>query len=251
MSVADVLRVARGEIGYTRWNDPKEGTKYGRWYANRHGTYYATSGVPYCAMFVSWVYDQCPGDSIPGGYKAYVPYFVSAARSAGALRNFSEAQPGDLICFDWDSDGVADHVGIVESAPTGSSIVTIEGNTSPGTSGSQSDGGGVWRRTRHAQNVCAIILTTHTNISPAPTREPTLLERIGSMNATHIFFEHGGRMYCADVLAGTYSVIEDPQTLQDRKAVLTRAGAVVRSWGEFSASKTDHVDNPAAFGREV
>lgn len=251
MSVADVLRVARGEIGYTRWDDPQEGTKYGRWYAEGHGSYYGTSGVPYCAMFVSWVYDQCPGDSIPGGYKAYVPYFVSAANSAGALRTFSQAQPGDLICFDWDDDGVADHVGIVEGVPAGSSVVTIEGNTSPGTSGSQANGGGVWRRTRYQADVCAIIRTTHTDVAPAPKHEPTLLERINAMNATHIFFEHGGRIYCADVLAGTYSHVKNPQTLQDRRAVLTRAGAIVKSWGEFSGSKTDHVDNPAAFGKEV
>jgi len=71
------------------------------------------------------------------------------------------------------------------------------------------------------------------------------------MNATHIFFESGGRMYCADILAGTYTWIKDPDTLRDRKAVLTRAGAIVKSWGEFSASKSDHVANPAAFGKEV
>lgn len=245
-----MLRVARGELGYTRWDDEEEGTKYGRWYAIDHGSYYGTSGVPYCAMFASWVYDQCPGDVIPGGYQAYVPYFVNAARSAGALRSFDEAIPGDLICFDWDGDGVADHVGIVECGPSGDSITTIEGNTSPGTSGSQGDGGGVWRRERDAEDVCAIIRTTHTARPQGPVFK-SLLERIHEMNATHILFEYSGRMYCADILSGTYSVIRDPQTLQDRKAVLQRAGAIVRSWGEFSASKTDHVDNPAAFGVEV
>lgn len=249
MSITDILRTARGEIGYTRWNDPEQGSKYGRWYAKDHGAYYGTSGVPYCAMFVSWVYDQCPGDDIPGGYKAYVPYFINEARNAGALRTFSQAQPGDLICFDWDADGIADHVGIVEEAPVGATITTIEGNTSPGSGGSQSNGGGVWRRQRYAEDVCAIIRTSHNNVEPV--HHETLLERISRMNATHVFFESGGRMYCGDILAGTYSVIKDPQTLQDRKTVLTRCGAIVKSWGEFSGSKTDHVDNPAAFGKEV
>ena len=56
MSTAiDVLRIAAKEIGYSRWDDTEAGTKYGRDYAAHHGAYYGTSGVPYCAMFVTWV----------------------------------------------------------------------------------------------------------------------------------------------------------------------------------------------------
>ena len=50
----DVMNIAQDEIGYSRWDDPQEGTKYGRWYADyTDEPYYGTSGVPYCAMFVS------------------------------------------------------------------------------------------------------------------------------------------------------------------------------------------------------
>ena len=35
--------------------------------------------------------------------------------------------PGDIIFFDWNNNGVADHVGIVESCD-GSYVYTIEGN---------------------------------------------------------------------------------------------------------------------------
>ena len=54
-TASEVLRIAAGEIGYSRWTDPQPGTKYGRWYAQSHGSYYGASGVPFCAMFVSWV----------------------------------------------------------------------------------------------------------------------------------------------------------------------------------------------------
>lgn len=37
--------------------------------------------------------------------------------------------PGELIFFDWDGDGIPDHVGIVESCD-GSTVYTVEGNTS-------------------------------------------------------------------------------------------------------------------------
>lgn len=37
-------------------------------------------------------------------------------------------QPGDIVFFDWGSDGVSDHVGIVESCD-GSTVYTIEGDS--------------------------------------------------------------------------------------------------------------------------
>jgi cell wall-associated NlpC family hydrolase len=33
----------------------------------------------------------------------------------GLAANASNAQPGDMIIFDWEGDGTPDHVGIVES----------------------------------------------------------------------------------------------------------------------------------------
>ena len=44
-TASEVLRIAAGEIGYSRWTDPQPGTKYGRWYAQSHGSYYGASGV--------------------------------------------------------------------------------------------------------------------------------------------------------------------------------------------------------------
>ena len=38
-------------------------------------------------------------------------------------------QPGDVITFDWNIDGVADHIAIVEKVE-GEKVITIEGNTS-------------------------------------------------------------------------------------------------------------------------
>ena len=47
----DLVDFAMGEVGYCRWDDPEEGTKYGRWYAQVTGSpYFGMSGVPYCAM---------------------------------------------------------------------------------------------------------------------------------------------------------------------------------------------------------
>lgn len=152
----DVLRIAAGEIGYSRWDDPEEGTKYGRWYAEKHGAYFGSSGVPFCAMGASWVLDQA-GIEPPGGAFAYVPAGINAARTKKRLlADIKDTQAGDLVCFDWDDDGISDHVGIVE-INAGRYLQTIEFNTSPGSGGSQGNGGGVYRRTRDWDSVTAVI----------------------------------------------------------------------------------------------
>lgn len=167
MTASKALAWAASQIGYSRWDDPLPGSAFGRWYAKRHGAYYGTSGVPFCAMFASWCLTDDEGNSvIPGGDFAYVPYGINAARAAGQLVDPSSAAPGDLICFDWDGDGVADHVGLVE-ANYGSWVQTIEGNTSSGAAGSQSNGGGVWRRTRDWDSVCAIIRPHYSDAATA------------------------------------------------------------------------------------
>lgn len=158
MSAAkNVLYCARQWIGYSRWDDPEPGTVFGRWYAELVGdSYFGTSGVPYCAMFVSyclnWAGIEAAG--LPG---AYVPWILSANSDAGRLVANEDAQPGDLVMFDWQGDGVADHIGIVEENHADEGwMQTIEGNTSPGSGGSQSNGGGVYRRARNYSSIIGV-----------------------------------------------------------------------------------------------
>lgn len=170
----DALRVAAGEIGYSRWDDPQQGTKYGRWYAEVTRTpYFGTNGVPYCAMFVSWVLAQV-GQAVTGFPTASCTAAVNAARGAALLVDKRSARPGDLVVFDWNpsvGDGV-DHIGFVEFNK-GSYIQTIEGNTSPGSSGSQGNGGGVYRRTRDWSVVAYVIRPNYGGSAPAPAPQPS------------------------------------------------------------------------------
>lgn len=160
-NATDVLNVARGEIGYNRWDDPNPGTKYGREYAETHGSYYGQSGVPFCAMFVSYVFNHA-GASCAGLPEAYCPYILNAAQTAGRVVSKTSAQPGDVVLFNWDG-GVVDHVGIIEKN-YGSYIQTIEGNTTiNGVSGA------VGRRTRNWSVVAAIIRPYYDGSAPSST----------------------------------------------------------------------------------
>lgn len=147
---SSVLAQARKDIGYWRHDDPKQGTKFGRWYAEDHGSYYGTNGVPYCAMAVSYWFAMA-GAKCAGLPEAYCPYILNDAKKAGAvLADKKKAQPGDVVLFDWDG-GVVDHVGIVEKN-CGSYIQTIEGNT---TYNGKSES--VGRRTRAWSTVKAVV----------------------------------------------------------------------------------------------
>ena len=120
-----------------------------------YGAAYGLQGEPWCAVFI-WYCMVNSGNANLLPKTAYVPSLVQWARAAG--RVVTDPQPGDLACYDWPpADGVADHVGVVESA-TSSTVVCIEGNTTPpNSSGDQGAGGGVWRRERSRSLVQAFI----------------------------------------------------------------------------------------------
>ena len=127
----DVLRIASNEVGYSRWNDPEQGTKYGRWYAELTGTpYFGTNGVPFCAMFVSWVLNKA---GVECNYFPSAVAFDNSNRSVlgNAYVNKYNLKRGDVLSFDWDGDVSGDHVGFVDEVYS-SYVRTVEGNTGNG-----------------------------------------------------------------------------------------------------------------------
>jgi len=112
---------------------------------------------PWCAMFVT--YNMVAGGSKAfkrGNRWAYCPFVVEDARAGrNGIKQVSAAnvQPGDIVLYDWNGDGVADHIGIFEDwvGKVGKTRFTaIEGNTS---GQNPSDGGEVARTNRDMKNV--------------------------------------------------------------------------------------------------
>jgi hypothetical protein len=115
----DIVEVAISQIGNTG------GAPYWSWYG-------FSGRVEWCATFVSWCANEC-------GYidAGIIPKF--AACQTQGIPWFKERglwqepgyapKPGDIIFFDWEQDGISDHVGIVEYVE-GEAVHTIEGNTS-------------------------------------------------------------------------------------------------------------------------
>lgn len=110
---------------------------------------------PWCNMAVSiWYIDAGSKAFRLHRDWAYVPFFLAAAAPGTlgiALIRQAYAMPGDAVAFDWDDDGIADHLGLLRSTvrPDGT-FDTIEANTSLT---NQSNGGEVMHRQRSLADV--------------------------------------------------------------------------------------------------
>lgn len=118
---------------------------------NRYGAAYGVDNEPWCAMFVTWCVEttgNSPSFEMGSRY-AYVPYLLDDARAGRyGLSVTGDPDPGCCVVYDWQGDGVTDHVGFFEAWTGGRTFTAVEGNTS--VSGSQSNGGEVLRRERDA-----------------------------------------------------------------------------------------------------
>ena len=108
---------------------------------------WTNTGYAWCGGFQVAAYKQAGVDLMRCAWWFYTPYIKNFAQKIGAWKTRGQ-NFGDNALFDWSLDGVIDHVGAAYPDPNASAFRSVEGNTSPGTAGSQSNGGGAWVRYR-------------------------------------------------------------------------------------------------------
>ncbi|MBR6826285.1 MAG: CHAP domain-containing protein, partial [Oscillospiraceae bacterium] len=132
----DVLAIAKTQLGYTESTDnyfvneagvQKGYTRYGAWYGDHYGDW--------CAMFVSFCmhYGGVEGIPIHSGCVSWIRELQDMNLYRKQGKYLPEA--GDIIFFDWECDGLSDHVGLVYEYKDATDtelaqLVTIEGNSS-------------------------------------------------------------------------------------------------------------------------
>ena len=90
--------------------------------------YTANYDDDWCDIFVTTVFQQA-GLSDLIGRECGVQRHIGIMERKGIWKGKSYPKQGDIVTFDWDGGGFADHIGIVESVNNGV-ITTIEGNSS-------------------------------------------------------------------------------------------------------------------------
>ena len=113
-----LINTAINEIGN------EGGAKFWSWYG-------FDSHVAWCACFVSWCESKNGYLSDGTGTKfASVQNGIDFFKSKGRwINGGEEPAPGDLIFFDWEPDGLRDHVGIVTQV-IDDTVFAVEGNSS-------------------------------------------------------------------------------------------------------------------------
>ena len=121
--------------------------------------YAVTYWDDYCDTTVSAVFIKLNAVDMIGGTECGVHEHIQIFKRKGIWKGRTEKpSAGWIITYDWDADGIADHIGFVESI-SGDTVTAIEGNTS---------GGIVGRRTITWNNGCV-----YGYASPAYAKEAT------------------------------------------------------------------------------
>jgi len=107
------------------------------------------AGAAWCDAFVTTIFAEAGNSSLfcSGKKQTYCPTTISICRKQLAEVPPYLALPSDIIFFDWEPNGVPNHIGFVRERKDCESIYTIEGNTS---------GSRVANRIRNTKYVCGI-----------------------------------------------------------------------------------------------
>ena len=134
----DVIAIAETQLGYTEsarnyavWEDGTTHgyTRYGDWYGSPYGDW--------CAMFASFCIHYAGVEDMPlnWGCRTWIAELEphDRYRPAQGEEPYSP-QVGDLIFYDWEGDGLSDHVGLVaelipETEDEPARLMAIEGNS--------------------------------------------------------------------------------------------------------------------------
>lgn len=105
-----------------------ESSETDKWYATWYNSSF-TKDTPWCACFLSWAISENRGAlKFADVADGIVQLGSNWHPKTGNGYSISKAVPGDLIFFDWDGDGNANHVGAL-LLKDGDRIYTIEGNS--------------------------------------------------------------------------------------------------------------------------
>lgn len=107
------------------------------------------AGAAWCDAFVTTIFAEAGNSSLfcSGKIQTYCPTTISICRKQLAEVPPYLALPSDIIFFDWEPNGVPNHIGFVRERKDCEAIYTIEGNTS---------GGIVANKVRNTKYVCGI-----------------------------------------------------------------------------------------------
>lgn len=153
-TIDKVLAAAKALVDANYREGANNDTIMGKWFGLNH--------QPWCAMYVSWCFKEANASKLvaaqtPKGFASCQVGMEWFAKK-NQLVPTKDAQPGDIVFFQFDDDAQADHVGLVLRNDMKKGIMyCYEGNTSgDGVKGSQSNGDGAFLKKRAYSLIMAV-----------------------------------------------------------------------------------------------
>jgi len=155
------VRYAAGFIGLTE--KPPGSNRHPGTIIDRCQQRFGMLGVPWCGCFAGDVLVTAGVKGVTSRVASVALIEQDARAHRAPFRGWttdpSQVRRGDLCVV----GGPGVHVELVQEALDGGGSINIGGNTSPGSAGSQANGGGVWRRHRSASEVYGWALVDYPN----------------------------------------------------------------------------------------
>lgn len=127
MTVEDIIALAKTQIGVTEDPPGSNNVLYNTVY---YGHPVSGGEYPWCVVFIWWLFANLgASDLFCGGEKTAWCNFVRDYAKKNNQWVTDNYKPGDLIMFNWNTDDVLDHIGLVIEV-NGNALTTIEGNVS-------------------------------------------------------------------------------------------------------------------------
>lgn len=174
MSMSKVIEIARGELGVTESPPNSNRVKYWDDYDK------SFQGQPWCVAFLWWVFQQA-GERMAffgGGKTASCGMLLRWYKEQGLTVPVSEVQKGDIVILNFHGTQDTEHCGLVVDTLLNDKGVlsyaqTTEGNTTPGTEGSQDNGGCVAPKWRHKSLIVGVCRPQYKPEEPAAVDDIT------------------------------------------------------------------------------
>lgn len=186
------------------------------------------SGAAWCNAFVTYIFHKTDNAKLycNGKKQTYCPTSMKLCAKDMAQIPMYLAMPMDVIYFDWDRNGVPNHIGFVRSKKSTSEIYTIEGNTS----------NKVMNKTRPAKYVCAIF---RPHFAPSSVKKCKLKENDINFGYVTIY-----NLQCALGMKPTGILTKETVKFLQKRAGAPQDGA----WGNGTSKKVQKMVGAKADG---
>lgn len=186
MKFSETLLKAEAAIGTTEYPPGTNRTPFAPLVDQSWPIGFSRQGSQWCGTWVEWLLGR---DMLHGIGVFSVPFGVQKFRQAGLWS--SAPQPGYVCFMSFSPDRFPGHVGWVKDVVSSNIVVTIEGNTQINVQGLQSNGGGVYMRTRMGSSILGYGRVDYDPEHPEGEPVPYLLVKSKAYRNVYALFPGG------------------------------------------------------------